>query len=48
LIALLLLIARAMVSVGVLRKALGLHEGPIFVYFSLGPSERRCGGWWER
>ncbi|HVU19762.1 MAG TPA: hypothetical protein VHE09_03460 [Rhizomicrobium sp.] len=36
LIALLLLIARAMVSVGVLRKALGLHEGPIFVYFSLG------------
>jgi hypothetical protein len=36
LIGLVVLIARAMVTVGVLRKALGLHEGPIFVYFSLG------------
>jgi hypothetical protein len=35
LIVLVALIARAMVTVGVLRKALGLHEGPVFVYFSL-------------
>lgn len=26
----------AMVNVGVMRKALGLQEGPVFVYFSLG------------
>lgn len=36
LILLAVLLARAMVSVGVLRKALGLHEGPVFAYFSLG------------
>ncbi|HVV64638.1 MAG TPA: hypothetical protein VHC42_04165 [Rhizomicrobium sp.] len=36
LIFLVVLIARAMVAVGVLRKALGLHEGPVFAYFSLG------------
>jgi hypothetical protein len=36
LIVLVSLIVRSMISVGVLRKALGLHEGPVFVYFSLG------------
>ncbi len=28
--------AQAMVSVGVLRKALGQHPGPVFIFFSLG------------
>jgi hypothetical protein len=31
-----LLVATAMVEVGLLRKALGLHEGPMLIYFSLG------------
>ncbi len=30
------LIASAMVTVGLQRKALGLHPGPVFFYFSLG------------
>ncbi len=30
------IVVRAMVAVGVMRKALGLHPGPVFVYFSLG------------
>jgi hypothetical protein len=31
-----LLVAGAMVEVGLLRKALGLHKGPMLIYFSLG------------
>ena len=30
------LVLRAMIAVGVLEKALGRREGPVFVYFSLG------------
>ena len=37
LIALVSLVVRAMVTVGVMEKALGRREGPVFVYFSLGP-----------
>lgn len=33
---LVLLIVGSMVRVGLLRKALGLHEGPVLIYFSLG------------
>jgi hypothetical protein len=29
-------VAQAMVYVGLMRKALGLHRGPVFVFFSLG------------
>lgn len=36
LIALVGLLARAMVTVGVMEKALGTREGPVFVYFSFG------------
>lgn len=36
LIALVSLLVRAMVTVGVMEKALGRREGPVFVYFSLG------------
>ena len=35
-----IVLVSAMVSVGVLRKALGLHPGPVFVFFSLA---RRSG-----
>jgi hypothetical protein len=28
--------AQAMVNVGLMRKALGLHPGPVFIFFSLG------------
>jgi hypothetical protein len=31
-----LVLTQAMVTVGLLRKALGMHPGPVFVYFSLG------------
>ena len=31
-----LLIAQAMVTVGLMRKALGQHPGPVFIFFSLG------------
>ena len=31
-----LLVATAMVETGLLRKALGLHKGPMLIYFSLG------------
>jgi len=31
-----LVVAQAMVTVGLMRKALGLHPGPVFVFFSLG------------
>ena len=41
---LLFIIARAMVTVGVLRTALGQHEGPVFVYFSLGAAVWRMIG----
>jgi hypothetical protein len=30
------MIVGAMIQVGLLRKALGLHPGPVFIYFSLG------------
>jgi hypothetical protein len=33
---LLAIVAGAMIRVGLMRKALGLHEGPVFIYFSLG------------
>lgn len=33
---LVVLVTTAMVRVGLMRKALGLHEGPVFFYFSLG------------
>ncbi len=33
---LIFVVVDAMVRVGLMRKALGLHEGPVFVFFSLG------------
>lgn len=33
---LVLLVTDSMVRVGLMRKALGLHEGPVFIYYSLG------------
>lgn len=30
------ILTQAMINVGLMRKALGLHEGPIFFFFSLG------------
>lgn len=36
LIVILLILATAMVNVGIMRKALGQHPGPVFVFFSLG------------
>ncbi|MEI9991510.1 MAG: hypothetical protein WDM86_15885 [Rhizomicrobium sp.] len=36
LVLLALLVAQAMVTVGLMRKALGQHPGPVFVFFSLG------------
>jgi hypothetical protein len=30
------MVVGAMIQVGLLRKALGLHPGPVFIYFSLG------------
>ncbi|HWA02862.1 MAG TPA: hypothetical protein VG819_04960 [Rhizomicrobium sp.] len=44
LIFLAVVLARAMVTVGVLRKALGLHDGPVFAYFSLGAPVWRMAG----
>ncbi|MGA9794708.1 MAG: hypothetical protein WBQ17_04145 [Rhizomicrobium sp.] len=38
------MIMGAMIQVGLLRKALGLHPGPVFVYFSLGTDVRRMLG----
>jgi hypothetical protein len=38
------LVAGAMIQVGLLRKALGLHPGPVFIYFSLGPDVWRMLG----
>ncbi|MEI9886357.1 MAG: hypothetical protein WDN08_07605 [Rhizomicrobium sp.] len=29
-------IVQAMVNVGLMRKALGQHPGPVFIFFSLG------------
>lgn len=31
-----LIVAQAMVTVGLMRKALGQHPGPVFIFFSLG------------
>ncbi|MEJ0024581.1 MAG: hypothetical protein WDN01_01025 [Rhizomicrobium sp.] len=36
LVLLALLVAQAMVTVGLMRKALGQHPGPVFIFFSLG------------
>jgi hypothetical protein len=33
---LVVLVTDSMVRVGLMRKALGLHEGPVFIYYSLG------------
>jgi hypothetical protein len=41
---LVLLVVSAMIVVGVQRKALGLHEGPVFVFFSLGAAVWRMLG----
>ena len=38
------LVVGAMIQVGLLRKALGLHPGPVFIYFSLGPDVWRMLG----
>jgi hypothetical protein len=38
------LVIGAMIQVGLLRKALGLHPGPVFVYFSLGAEVWRLVG----
>jgi hypothetical protein len=38
------LIAASMIQVGLLRKALGLHPGPVFIYFSLGSEVWRMVG----
>jgi hypothetical protein len=39
------IVASSMVTVGILRQALGLHKGPRFIYFSLGaPVWRLIGG----
>jgi|HubBroStandDraft_6_1064221.scaffolds.fasta_scaffold355975_1 hypothetical protein len=46
LIGLLSFIVGSMVMVGIQRKALGKHPGPVFVYFSLGaPVWRMAGAW---
>jgi hypothetical protein len=46
LLGLLSFLAACMVTVGIQRKALGLHPGPVFVYFSLGvPVWRLAGAW---
>lgn len=39
-----LILMRAMITVGVQRKALGLHEGPVLVFFSLGSTVWRLIG----
>jgi hypothetical protein len=41
---LVLIVTTAMVRVGLMRKALGLHEGPVFIYYSLGPAVWRLIG----
>lgn len=38
------IIAGAMIQVGLLRKALGLHPSPVFIFFSLGPDVWRMIG----
>jgi hypothetical protein len=38
------LITFSMVRVGLMRKALGLHEGPVFIFYSLGPAVWRLIG----
>lgn len=35
-LAVIAIVTQAMVSVGVMRKALGMHPRPVFIYFSLG------------
>jgi hypothetical protein len=44
LVGLLFLVMRAMVTVGVMEKALGLRDGPVFFYFSLGAAVWRLVG----
>jgi hypothetical protein len=39
-----IIIAGAMIQVGLLRKALGLHPAPVFIFFSLGPDVWRMIG----
>ena len=46
LMGLLSFVVTAMVTVGIQRKALGKHPGPVFVYFSLGASVWRLAGAW--
>jgi hypothetical protein len=41
---LVMLVTYAMVRVGLMRKALGLHEGPVFIFYSLGPAVWRLIG----
>lgn len=38
------IVMRAMITVGVQRKALGLHEGPVYAFFSLGSTVWRLIG----
>ncbi|HEX3809443.1 MAG TPA: hypothetical protein VHW02_07050 [Rhizomicrobium sp.] len=40
----LIIVASAMVNVGVMRQALGLHTGQVFIYFSLGAAVWRMIG----